>query len=91
MTLPTIHLNGTPGERLLDQVTDAGSAVYKAIEALSQASPNARDYYPQGPGAFAAADDEHTARCVKLREVFDELQALAIGISDAIDERGGRR
>lgn len=82
MTLPTIHLNGTSAQSLLDQQTDAGHAVYKAMEALGNAAPNARDYYVQGDGAFQRAAAEHTARMEKLRSVYDDLQKLAEHIAD---------
>jgi len=80
---PTIHLNGTSREALLDQVTEAAQAVYAALGKVCDAAPNARDYYPQGPEAFTAARDQHDARCDKLREVFNELQELALAIDGA--------
>jgi hypothetical protein len=75
--LPTIHLNGTSKAALLDGYLDAVSAVFAATEALSEAAPNARDYYPQGDDAFKQAQDEHNARMMKLNSVLFELQQLA--------------
>jgi len=83
MIAPTIHMNGTGREALLDQVTDAASALYKALDALSEAAPNGRDYYPQGPAAFEQARTEHQSRADRLRSVLSELQALAETIADA--------
>lgn len=62
MQLPMIHLNGTPRERLADQLLEAGNALIAAIDALSQAGPNARDYYPIGPSAIKIAIREHEDR-----------------------------
>ncbi len=59
MLLPSIHLNGTSAEQLLEQACEAGNAVRAAIVALEAAGPNARDYYPQGDDAFTRARAEH--------------------------------
>lgn len=77
MRLPTIHLNGTSKAALLDAYEAAGSAVLAASEALAEAAPNARDYYPQGDGAFKQAQEEHNVRMMKLNSVLFELQQLA--------------
>lgn len=76
MIFPTVHLNGTSKDEMIDRLSDAGSAVHKAIDALIDARPNARDYYPQGPDAFAQADREHNERLTKLRAVYDELAQM---------------
>jgi hypothetical protein len=83
MTIPTIHTNGTSKDELIKQVTDAAHAVQTAMETLCGAAPNARDYYPQGGGAFARADDEYQLRQIKLKEVFDELVELYNAIQDS--------
>ena len=83
MTKPTIHLNGTGKESLLQQTLDAAHAIQAAMDALSNAMPNARDYYPQGPDAIKQAYAEHTARMDMLRQIYDDLFALAEHISDS--------
>jgi hypothetical protein len=88
MIKPTIHRNGTGRDQLLEQVLEAGHKVYEALKALEAASPNGRDYYPQGPDAINTAVQEYTVRVYKLKEVWDDLQELAIHISDA---EGGAR
>ena len=87
MMVPTIHLNGSPGERLLDEVREAGNAIDRAIHALADAAPNARDYYPQGADAYQAADAEHRSRLHRLVSVRDELAALSEVIADAMAAR----
>jgi hypothetical protein len=91
MLIPTVHLNGTTGEALRDQYTDAAIAVQKAINALCVAGPNARDYYVQGPDAGFAAQREHEARVKVLKGVRDELAAIAEGIQDQLDVRDAAR
>lgn len=81
MRLPTIHLNGTARDALLNDVATAEQAVRVAIRALIDAAPNGRDYYPQGPEAFLEAVQAHAALKVKLEEVADVLFDLADGIA----------
>jgi hypothetical protein len=91
MPIPTIHLNGTAGEVLLDQYTSAARAVQQAIDAVCDAGPNARDYYVQGTDAALAAQREHEARVVLLKRVRDELAAIAEGVQDQIDAKEASR
>lgn len=76
MMVPTVHLNGTSKDDLLEQVASAGDAVGRAIDALVLAQPNARDYYPQGSDAFSMATREHLARLAALETVKRELYEL---------------
>lgn len=87
MLIPSVHLNGTAGEVLLDQYAAAVEAVRRAIDAVCNTGPNARDYYVQGPDASLAAQREHEARIAALKKVRDELAAIAEGIQDQIDAR----
>ena len=91
MLIPTIHLNGTAGETLLDQYTTALDAARKTIDAICDAGPNARDYYVQGPDAALAAQREHEARVAALKTVRDDLAAIVEGIQDQIDARDEAR
>ncbi len=87
MMVPTIHNNGTDGQELLDQVTNAAQALLAAFTAMAAAAPNARDYYVQGDTAAAKAQNEHAERCTKLRSVLNDYRDLAEAIADANDER----
>lgn len=80
---PTVHLNGTSKNALLDQITDVEQVLGKAIEALCEASPNGRDYYPQGPDALRKAQAEHEARIAALTTVQHSLFELADRIAGA--------
>lgn len=81
MIKPTVHRNGTSREALLDAYCIAGNALRGALETLSDAAPNARDYYPQGDDAWLQARAEHAAREEKLRSVLAELQELAESVA----------
>lgn len=84
MIVPTIHLNGTSKEALLDLLHEAGIAVNNATAAVMLTAPNGRDYYPQGPQAISQAIAEHDSRIKRLADIYDELANLYI----AIDEGG---
>lgn len=79
---PTVHLNGTSRESLMDQYRAAYRAVQDALKALANASPHGRDYYVQEDGAYNRAAREHNERCEKLRIVSDELLEIALAIQD---------
>jgi hypothetical protein len=83
-TAPTIHINGTDRASLVEQYDDAYSAITEAIAALNRAAPNGRDYYVRGPGAYSAAQLDHTARLAKLEEVRKELEAIREAIADQV-------
>lgn len=76
MTLPTIHLNGTPKDRLIEDLCEASQALDLAYEAMKRTGPNGRDYYPQGPGALESAIDEHSDRLRRLDAVKREVDEL---------------
>ena len=83
LTRPTVHLNGTSREELQRQLEEAGSALQIAMTALCAATPNARDYYPQGSAAVTSAIKEHVDRYGRLKSVHDELMDLYEGLLDA--------
>lgn len=82
-TFPTIHLNGTSRDELIRQLSAALVAIGSAREALAAASPNARDYYPQGTEATRSAYAEHRSRLERLLVIEDELNAIAGHVVEA--------
>jgi hypothetical protein len=82
MQLPTIHLNGTSKERLIEALCEASQALDLAFSALKQTAPNGRDYYPQGPEAIHKATEEHLARLRRLDDIKNEIDALALAIDE---------
>jgi hypothetical protein len=91
LSIPTIHLNGTSSDALIDQWTTAGQALLGAIAALTAAWPNARDYYVQGPTAADEAKREHEARIKVLRDMRDDVTRIVEGIEEQIAEKKARR
>jgi hypothetical protein len=81
LTKPTIHLNGTSKDELLEQWSLAYSALYEARTRLAACLPNGRDYYTQGPNVVYSALKEHQARLEKITSVMrdvDELREWAV-------------
>ncbi len=90
-TFPTVHLNGTSVDALITENMAAYKAVRAAVEALAQAYPNGRDFYPQGHSAIVAAMKEHDSRRNRLASVLEELEAICENIVDQRDARSSRR
>jgi hypothetical protein len=80
MTPPTIHLNGTSKQDLMDELEHANHALGKAYAALKCCAPNGRDYYVQGPEALAKATDEHMDRLRRVDGVRAEIGELLVAI-----------
>jgi hypothetical protein len=81
-SVPTVHLNGTNGKDLFEQVCEAAGAIQKALVVLLQAAPHGRDYYVQDSGAFEKARDEYYLRVEKLVTIEAEYRKIAEGIAD---------
>ena len=77
VSLPTVHLNGTSRDTLLEGYIAALDALRLATEALQSAAPRPRDYYVQSNMSAHLARDEHFTRLARLQETLDELNTLA--------------
>lgn len=86
LTKPTIHLNGTSGNDLLDQYQDAITALNNAREYVSKTCPHGRDYYVQSPDGTQKARSEHCDRLKKIESVIEELEELALHALDQINK-----
>jgi hypothetical protein len=87
MRIPSVHLNGTSKAELIQQVSDAASALEDALTCLLDAYPHGRDYYPQGQQALEEAMRDHRALHAKLTEVREAVMELWIGIAAQPDNR----
>lgn len=83
LRVPTVHLNGTSRDELLDNLRKAWRAVHDAGEAVRKTCPHDRDYYTQSdPDAGKIARAQHIERMRKLDGIKDELKAIAIAIQE---------
>jgi len=86
ITLPTVHLNGSSKQSLLDCYFDAAEALRKALVAVQATAPHGRDYYVQrthdGEHVTHRAIAEHVDRLKRLESVLRELNALALHVCD---------
>lgn len=80
MHVPTIHPKGTPRDELYGQLRDAVDVLTAALDMMRRAEPVARDYAPQGAGAFEAAHREHVDRVARVESAALELVAIARAI-----------
>ncbi len=83
-TLPTIHLNGTDAKSLMTEYHEVYKAIDRACFALAAATCNARDFYPQGPGAYERARRERDDAFLKLKEVQNLAEAWMTRVGDDI-------
>ena len=86
--IPTVHLNGTSADELIEQLSAASNALNEAYRSLQDAAPNGRDYYPQGPDALTKAINEHMYRLSCIDAVKAEIDFLAEKVVDQGVSRG---
>ena len=91
MTSPTIHMNGTIADDLLEYYMEAASSIREAAEKVAKNGPNARDYYVQAGPAFTLARTEHEQRIWRLREVLAEIEEIMQNIVTQQEERDARK
>lgn len=73
IVIPTIHMNGTDKQFLIDRREDVIYALGVADKLLAKMAPNGRDYYVK-PGAMVVAETQHARRQMALKSLMDELQ-----------------
>jgi hypothetical protein len=78
ITIPVVHLNGTSGDVLMEQLNAAAAALSFAHDALLQAAPNGRDFILATHAADASR--EHAARLAALAEIMAEIDEIRFGV-----------
>ena len=87
VTLPTIHLNGTGAANLEAEYRAVRQAVDETTRLLEKASCNARDFYPQEPGAWERARDERAEAFRLLQWVSNYVEQWEVHGADALGEQ----
>ena len=80
---PVVNLNGTSRESLLEQRWAAMDAISTALIALSECSPNGRDYQTAAKGEFEVARNLHSERFAFLDRLINELREEVMFIQDS--------
>lgn len=83
MITPTLNINGSSADDLIQPRITAYDALQAAIKALQQVTPNGRDY-PGDNDACVADRDKHYARLKKINALRAEIMSEAIYIKEQI-------
>ena len=74
MRVPTMHLNGTSAQVLVDDAAAAVGDAERLLRQLYRIAPHGRDFYPQGPQALKEAAEEHRTLIEKVEMILAELR-----------------
>lgn len=79
---PSIHMNGTSAESLLEQQRHVYDAADALLTALAAATPHGRDYYVQDNGEvmgpkYRMAQAQHRVRMVMADTIKNEASEIA--------------
>ena len=80
--IPTVHLNGDSKQTLENDNMAAYRAITAAMDAISAACPNGRNFYPQGDGKIQQAVNEHRKRIAALETIRSEYETILQGIQE---------
>lgn len=83
--VPTVHLNGTSKNELLEQILGAYNALGKALDAMAKAAPHMRDYYVKkynADVAFNAATFQHHERIRKVTAIREEYEKIYLALEE---------
>jgi hypothetical protein len=76
IAVPSVHMNGDTREELLRINRAAYDAATALIDALYEAAPNGRNFYPQGPDAMGKAVAQHHSRVNRAEGIKAELAEI---------------
>jgi len=83
MIRPTLNINGSSADDLIQPRIAAYDALHAAMVALQQVTPNGRDY-PGQPDQCVADRQAHYDRLAALMAIATEIIAEAISIKEQI-------
>jgi len=73
---PTVNLNGSSRDSLVEANANAASAIRKALETVVESKPHGRDF--QINGGYEEANEAWHERYIKLVTIAQEFEDLAI-------------
>lgn len=74
---PTVHLNGTSKDSLIEQYANVLEAIDVLQKAMAAATPHMRDYYVAPVGSYERAMDQHRTRWSSLMTIREHYETLA--------------
>jgi len=81
-TLPTIHLNGTSREVLLEDYDAAYRKLLKFSCVFRKIEFNARDYYVAEPDAWSKACEERQEMLTHINRLIDYLEEHIVHLTE---------
>lgn len=81
-TLPTLSINGTGKDTLLEETKAARAQCIAFLQSLRASFPHARDYQGRHPEDYVAARQEREEMLRQVCAIRDQLDARLIGIYD---------
>lgn len=82
LPLPTVHLNGSSQRDLIETACEFADKLREALNVAGRAWPNARDYYPQGAGAYGEAEFAWESMVAPIRDAITALETYVQGADD---------
>jgi len=73
MTFPTITINGSTRNMLIEPIRETYYALTEVLEKLPATAPNGRDYPTED---LKKAESEYNSRVERIKSVQDELLAI---------------
>ena len=80
LIVPTVNINGTHADNLVEALTDVAHVLLQAIEKMQAAMPHGRDYQVHGNGPQARK--QWSNRISHVRNLRNEVIDLALSIQD---------
>jgi len=88
---PTVHLNGTSGQCLLEGWTKLRDALDEALLKTRQMEFNPRDYYPRGTEEWARAQHLMNERVAELNAFLEDVREVVEDLDRVMAERNARK
>ena len=79
---PTVHLNGTSREELIDQYSGIFTAIRATRQALQNSAPHSRDYPPHGFSSYPEAREQYQRWTKMLTDLEEEVMNVAVEVAE---------
>lgn len=73
--LPTVHLNGTGRDTLIQEYREAYRKLIAFRDAFAATTCNGRDFYPQGPDAYTQARRQRDRELERIHDLMEYIEA----------------